>query len=170
MNGKQSGGPSVWGEFFFTLVLLGTVLALLSQGLTAQIDERGTVNARSFPVTLTGLIGIYAFCMALALFRKAAGQRIPRVRLDGMSARVIMPLTASMFAYVWIVEAVGYIVGTALIMAVVLWLFEVRRMVLNAAISVGSALSAQFIFVKMLGMYMPEGWLLAKVMEWFSSP
>lgn len=165
---RASGDEAPWRAFLFYLCLLSLGLLLLIEGMGAEIDEGSIINARTLPCILSGIVSCYALVQCVLLWGEVRQCPFPRLRSDGLTVQIVMPLTGGMVAYVWIVQMLGYPIGTALTMIWVFWVFGVRRTALNVGLSVMAAAVAYVVFVMMLKMYMPEGWLLSAAIDSFS--
>jgi hypothetical protein len=165
MTASTGKSDNAWRELTFCVCLIAVSALLLIEGLGASIDEDSVLNARALPATLSAVVLVYAALRGVSVMRQAYGSPIPRPQLDGLTIRIVVPLSAAMVLYVWLVQAIGYPGATALTMVWVFWIFGVRRVVPNLALSGASAVVSTFLFVTLLGMYMPEGWLLEWVLE-----
>jgi len=70
-----------------------------------------------------------------------------------------------MALYVPIVMVFGYVIGTVMVLMFVLWIFDVRDLGFNFAMSVVVGIVANYAFIKTLGMFMPTGWLIQTFQE-----
>ena len=74
------------------------------------------------------------------------------------SARRAISIWAAAFLYVLAMPAVGYLLATPVFLAVVLWLFSCRGLLL-VALPLGFTVPAYLIFVKFLSVRLPTGFL-----------
>jgi hypothetical protein len=61
--------------------------------------------------------------------------------------------------------ALGYAIGTAFILMIVLWIFNIRQLFLNFMLSVIVATISNYVFVDTLGLFMPTGWLIESIQK-----
>ena len=56
-------------------------------------------------------------------------------------------------------------IGTAFILMIVLWIFNIRQLFLNFMLSVIVATISNYVFVDTLGLFMPTGWLIESIQK-----
>lgn len=156
---------TVWEEAVFTIALLLTCVVLLVAATTVATHEESGLTSRSLPITLSVTIAIYSAVKVDSLLRSTHRHQFYPIRTDGITVKIILPLSLTMILYVPVVMFLGYITGTAIVLMIVLWVFGVRNLVFNFAISVVVGIVADYVFVDTLGMFMPTGWLIETVRE-----
>ncbi|MFP8964958.1 tripartite tricarboxylate transporter TctB family protein [Pokkaliibacter sp. CJK22405] len=138
------------------------VLSLLLLGLAAfiavqahQLDvpfSYDPVGPKAFPMLLAGIL---AFLSVILFFRPGPGQSWPTgaLLLRLVSVLVLLGL------YAWFFTSAGYLITTAVTVAVLAWLFEagtVKALITGPLMSIGSYL----LFTYALGITLPWGdWL-----------
>ena len=160
---STSQTQSVMEEAVFTVVLLLACVVFLFAAITVEIHEEIGITSRSLPITITLMILAYSVVKAVFLFKSARRHQFNLLRTDGIVVKVILPLSAAMVLYVPLVMAFGYVLATVMVLVFVLRVFDVRDLGFSFAISVVVGIVANHIFVEMLGMFMPSGWLMETV-------
>ena len=84
---------------------------------------------------------------------------------EGITVKIILPLSLTMIVYVSLVMALGYAIGTAFILMIVLWIFNIRQLFLNFMLSVIVATISNYVFVDTLGLFIPTGWLIESIQK-----
>jgi len=64
------------------------------------------------------------------------------------------------FVYIWLFSATGYLIATAIIMASLLVLFGIRPAGKVAVLTIGGTAVFYIIFIRLMGIYSPPGWLV----------
>ena len=64
------------------------------------------------------------------------------------------------FVYIWLFSATGYLIATAVVMASLLVVFDVRPAGKIAALTIGGTAVYYVIFIRLMGIYSPPGWLI----------
>ena len=64
------------------------------------------------------------------------------------------------FAYIWLFSASGYMIATGITMAVLLVLFGTRNPAKVAIITISGTAVYYLIFIWLIGIYDPPGWLI----------
>ncbi len=156
---------SVMEEVFFTVTLCLTCVVFLIAAVTVASHEESGLTSRSLPIALSISILAYSVVKAFSLFRLAHRHQFRIVRTDGIAAKIILPLSVAMALYVPIVMVFSYVIGTVMVLMFVLWIFDVRDLGFNFAMSVVVGIVANYAFIKTLGMFMPTGWLIQTFQE-----
>lgn len=153
-------------EICFTGALLLAGGGFVAAALLTPVDESAAFNSRALPLAVAfGIIACSAVRLAL-LSRSLRGHRVHGVGGGGISTRVVVPLSAAMVAYVALVQLLGYLAGTALVLIAVQWIFGTRDLRPILAVAVVVAVVADILFIGLLGVFMPDGWLPEQVQEW----
>jgi hypothetical protein len=163
MSNDQS--QAVWEEAVFTVALMLTCIVFSVAAAAVAIHEETGLTSRSLPITLSVTISVYSAVKAISLLRLARRHQFDLLSMDGIAAKIILPLSVTMILYVPMVMIFGYVIGTMMVLMTVLRVFAVRDLVFNFAISVTVGIVADFVFVDTLGMFMPNGWLIETVHE-----
>lgn len=128
---------------FFIGIFLMLLSALFFAGTWSFFDDGGYVSPRVFPRIISGCM----FMLALIMTGQALlEQRSPDKRevheesiSDGNmspSWRRIAGAVTAAFAYTQVIEPLGYLVSTALFLAVMVMLFQEKRWYVVAAVSI----------------------------------
>jgi len=156
---------AIWEEAVFTVALMLTSIGFFVAAAAIAIHEETGLTSRSLPMVISVTISVYSAVKAISLFRLADNYQFHLIRMDGITAKVILPLSVTMILYVPMVALLGYVIGTVMVLMIVLRVFGVRDYVFNFAISVVVGIVAEYVFVDTLGMFMPTGWLIETVRE-----
>jgi len=163
MSNDQS--QAVWEEAVFTVALMLTCIVFFVTAAAAAIHEETGLTSRSLPMTISATISVYCAVKAISLLRSANNYQFHLIRVDGITVKIILPLSVTMALYVPLVVGFSYVIGTAMVLMIVLWVFGVRDLVFNFAMSVAVGIVADYVFVDTLGMFMPTGWMIEFVQE-----
>ncbi len=163
MSNDQSQAD--WEEMVFTVALLLTCVVFLVAAMTVTTHEDSGLTSRSLPIILSVAISIFSAVKAILLWRSGRRHQIYLFRTDGITAKIILPLSMTMVLYVPMVMLFGYVLASVMVLMIVLRVFGVRDLVFIFAISVVVGIVADYVFVDTLGMFMPTGWLIETVHE-----
>jgi len=64
------------------------------------------------------------------------------------------------FAYIWLLGVLGYVLATALVLALMLVLFHNRPSLGMLLVVAGGAAVYYYLFIRLMGLYLPAGWLI----------
>lgn len=64
------------------------------------------------------------------------------------------------FAYIWLFSATGYLIATAIAMALLLVVFGTSSVGKVAVLTIGGTAAYYIIFIRLMGIYDPPGWLI----------
>jgi hypothetical protein len=161
-----SRAANAWEEIAFsaTLALIG--VGFICAALLTRVEPDAEFNARTLPLLLAAIVAAYGAAKGLTLYRVARGTPRPALDAGGLVVRIVIPLSAAMVLYVPLVEALGYGVSTVLVLIAVLWIFGVRGPVRVVVLAVVAGLVANYAFIELLRLYMPDGWLVEAVQGW----
>lgn len=77
---------------------------------------------------------------------------------------VLVPRMAAIiaigFAYIWLFSATGYLIATAIAMALLLVVFGTSSVGKVAVLTIGGTAAYYIIFIRLMGIYDPPGWLI----------
>ena len=163
MSNDQSQAD--WEETVFTVALLLTCVVFLVAAMTVTTHEESGLTAKSLPIILSVAISIFSAVKAISMLRSAHRHQVYLLRTDGITAKIILPLSMTMVLYVPMVMLFGYVLASVMVLMIVLRVFGVRDRVFIFAISVVVGIVADYVFVDTLGMFMPTGWLIETVHE-----
>ena len=141
--------------------------------LASQIETSGYQTAAEAlvgpamapTIISTLLIGLGALELSAVLLRHWSGKlsaqdndEFSEITVDVM-VRLIATVCIGV-AYVWILSATGYIISTAITLAALLFLFGTRSVVKVALITIGGTAVYYGVFIWLMGVYSPVGWLV----------
>lgn len=123
------------------------------------------IGARAFPFSLGILFAVLSGLLLISGTRKArAAQResdgdIGSRRDEALTdVRMIVSVFAIIVAYGFLMEKLGFVLATPVIIAAMMWLvLGIRRPVLVAGMAFGITLGCWLVFGKVLGAYLPPG-------------
>ena len=154
-----------WEEVAFTIALMITGIVFIIAAATVDLHETIGLTARSLPMLVSVIITFYSAVKATSLLRLAYYHRFQMIGTEGITVKIILPLSLTMIVYVSLVMALGYAIGTAFILMIVLWIFNIRQLLLNFMLSVMVATISNYVFVDTLGLFMPTGWLIESIQK-----
>ena len=154
-----------WEEVAFTIALMIMGIVVMIASATIDLHEDTGLTARSLPMLVSVIITFYSVVKATSLLRLAYYHRFRMIWAEGITVKIILPLSLTMIVYVSLVMALGYAIGTAFILMIVLWIFNIRQLFLNFMLSVIVATISNYVFVDTLGLFMPTGWLIESIQK-----
>ena len=154
-----------WEEVVFTIALMITGIVFMIAAATVDLHENTGLTARSLPMLVSVIITFYSMVKVISLLKLAYYHRFRMIGTEGITVNIILPLSLTMIVYVSLVMALGYAIGTAFILMIVLWVFNIRQLFLNFMLSVIVATISNYIFVDTLGLFMPTGWLIESIQK-----
>ena len=155
-------------EFISAAVVVGLGIFFLLQAHLIESYQEALIGPRLVPVYLAGMIiglGILQFAVA---WMGRSGSTEPEDSLLSedlpvMSRPAILRMAAIIaigFAYMLLFEATGYLIATAIVLALLLFVFGTRKAVRLAVLTIGGAAVYYFLFIKLMGIHDPTGWLI----------
>ena len=151
-------------EFFSAGVVVGLGIFCLFHAYSIESFQKVLIGPRPVPMTIAGMIigfGILQFFVAWmgrGENGKAADGKSP-----ALSNAAVLRMAAIIvvgFAYIWLFSATGYLIATAIIMASLLVLFGIRPAGKVAVLTIGGTAVFYIIFIRLMGIYSPPGWLV----------
>jgi putative tricarboxylic transport membrane protein len=141
--------------------VLALGLSVAVQTATLQVaPSNAAIGPRLFPfLVATGLIVVGVALLREALFGHVAHER--GFELDWPAVALV---SAGLIAQMLLLEAVGWILATALLFVAVARAFGSRRLLLDAAIGLGLASLAFGVFNWGLGLSLPVGTLVERAL------
>jgi hypothetical protein len=125
---------------------------------------RDPIGPRTLPAVTGGLIVAFACVVAFRIVRRwrSDGNIVPgegSSDLPGFPASTLraMGVWAVLFCYVLLLDAVGFLLLTPVLVAVLLWTMRVRRPLKLAVISILAVAAMYLLFVTLLGVRLPMG-------------
>ena len=154
-----------WEEVVFTIALMIMGIVFMIAAATIDLHEDTGLTARSLPMLVSLIITFYSVVKTTSLLRLTYYHRFRIIGAEGITVKIILPLSLTMIVYVSLVMALGYAIGTAFILMIVLWIFNIRQLFLNFMLSVIVATISNYVFVDTLGLFMPTGWLIESIQK-----
>lgn len=155
------------------IIVICLGIFFLLQAYQIEVGQDALVGPRLVPVCIAGMIigfGILLFIVAWVVGRtenvKPGDSSLSPEDNRGIAALWAAPISKIMFilvigfAYVWLFSATGYLIATALILTLLLFLFGTRNLGMLAIITVSGTAGYYFIFIYLIGIYAPPGWLI----------
>ena len=130
------------------VVGIGTVVATL----WILLDHNGSWDARSFPLISAATL----ILLGGLLLRPSADEEAPATSIP----RGPFYLLALVIIYLWLIGKFGYLISTAAIAPVTLWLFGIRNPTTLAVAAIAIPAAYHVLFFEVLGVFPPYG-------EWF---
>ena len=145
--------------------MVSSIVWFVFGALTVALSLRLPMGSARMPGT-----GLFPLVLGLALMALAASQglreylarpRGPSVPAPGESSarRRVAQFLAAVIAATALLQPLGYVASSFLLMLALLAVFGLRRWGMAAAIAAGSAAVSWVIFVRWLNIPMPPGWI-----------
>ena len=152
------------------VVAVGILGLCLADSIKSVQDE--ILGPRLLPMAIAGLgIGLGVLQLSMVWVRrcksiKAAGstssdggdakrRALSKPALFRMAVTIVIG-----FAYIWLFSATGYLIATALAMALLLVVFGTSSVGKVAVLTIGGTAAYYIIFIRLMGIYDPPGWLI----------
>ena len=129
MSNDQSQAD--WEETVFTVALLLTCVVFLVAAMTVTTHEESGLTSKSLPIILSVAISIFSAVKAISMLRSAHRHQVYLLRTDGITAKIILPLSMTMVLYVPMVMLFGYVLASVMVLMIVLRVFGVRDRVFH---------------------------------------
>lgn len=129
-------------------VLLGALSLLFFMETLSAPTSRGGINPRTFPlIVILSLFGLSVLLGIQGLIRSLRDRNpVPPTLPRGRTAVKLAVLAAAGAAYTLVLEPVGYILATPVLIAVTMVLFGERRPVRIAILSLAASAALYFLF------------------------
>ena len=158
-------------EFLSAAVVVGVGIFSLYLAYSIQSFQEGILlGPRLVPLAIAGLgigLGVLQFTVAWVHRVKSgkAGDSTfsgddKRPALSKTSVLRMAAILAIGFAYIWLFSAIGYLIATAIAMALLLIVFGTRNAGKVAVLTIGGTAVYYIIFIRLMGIYNPPGWLI----------
>jgi len=143
------------------LLLVAVVWIALVYGTFAEDLAGGPTTSRTFPLASGALLALLSLLLIAGTFVKGRHGTKGRVRIDALEWRGIVATFGFLAAYVSLLYAVGFILGTiAAIVAFLYLMLGKRSPWLLIGYSFGFAFGVWFILGEMMAVYLPRGALI----------
>ena len=120
----------------------------------------GGYSARLLPRVIT--FGMAAVSLLLIItdaitkyVRKANPRTAPGIKWEGLR-RVIM-VTVAMLVYYFLIDLIGYVLSTMVMLAVFLWMYGSRKPITIVAVSAAFPIILYFLFAGLMNVPLPSG-------------
>jgi putative tricarboxylic transport membrane protein len=150
------------GNFVLGAILL--LLAILVAEETFSLippTQQAAVGPAFFPLIIA--FGLAA--NAAALFRQALRGKLATEQWLKHDAAPVLIVLAGLVIQMALLTTAGWIVATTLLFAIVAWAFGSRQIVLNLLIGFVLSAASFYIFNEMLGLSLPQGWIVETFMN-----
>ena len=160
-------------EFLSAAVVVGVGIFSLYLAYSIKSSQEGIlIGPRLVPMAIAGLgIGLSVLQFAIAWVRRVksgkAGDSTFSGTDDGKRPALSKPAVLRMaaiivigFAYIWLFSATGYLIATVISMALLLVVFGTRNAGKVAVLTIGGTVAYYIIFIWLMGVYDPPGWLI----------
>ena len=148
--------------------IAGAALLVVALGWIVVVEDTiapsagTTAGPRAFPLFFGLALAALSVVLLFQGFRPTAEEeRTPEAPLLPNEHVAVIATIGSMVAYAALLEPIGFIPSTALVVAgLMICVLRIRNPVLIAAMSLGLSLGCFLVFNKLLGTYLPPGtWL-----------
>ena len=160
-------------EILSEAVVIGVgIFALYLAYSIETYQEEILLGPRLVPMAIAGLgIGLGVLQFAVSWARRVnsgkAGDSTFSGAGDGkrpaLSKTSVLRMAAIIvigFAYIWLFSATGYLIATTIAMALLLVVFGTRNAGKVAVLTIGGTAVYYIIFIRLMGIYNPPGWLI----------
>lgn len=136
------------------LVLISGVLFFAAQGLPVKPSEFGS-SPKTIPVLATSIMLLFSI-VYLFLDRTQKGD----ISVTTPSVIKMCSIVAAVIIYAFVLETLGYIVSTALLLLAVAITIEYKNPVKAALVSIIASVTIWLLFTQLFSAYLPRGELL----------
>jgi len=160
-------------EFLSAAVVIGVSIFSLYLAYSIRSFQEGILlGPRLVPMAIAGLgIGLGVLQFTIAWVRRVKSGKAGDATFSGANdgKRPALSKTAVLrkaaiivigFAYIWLFSATGYLIATAIAMAPLLVVFGTRNAGKVAVLTIGGTAAYYIIFIRLMGVYDPPGWLI----------
>ncbi len=160
-------------EFLSAVVVVGVGSFSLYLAYSIRSFQEGILlGPRLVPMAIAGLgisLGVLQF--TIAWVRRVASGKAGDATFSGagdgkrpaLSKPAVLRMAAIIvigFAFIWLFSATGYLIATAIAMALLLVVFGTRNAGKVAMLTIGGTAVYYIIFIRLMGIYNPPGWLI----------
>ncbi len=159
-------------EFLSAVVVVGLGIFFLLQAYSIESFQEALIGPRLVPMQIAGLIiglGVLQFAVAwlgrsgsvkTGDYPPSGADDSELLALSRPAALRMVSIIAAGFAYVWLFSATGYLIATTVILALLLVVFGTRSAGKVAVLTIVGAAAYYTIFIKLMGIHDPAGWLI----------
>lgn len=151
-------------ELFSATVVIGLGIFGLFHAYSIESFQKVLIGPRPVPMTIAGMIialGVLQFFIAW-VGRVKGGKANDGNSISLSNAAVLRKscIIVFGFAYIWLFSATGYLIATAITMASLLIVFGTRNVGKVALLTIVGTAAYYTIFIWLMGIYDPAGWLI----------
>jgi Tripartite tricarboxylate transporter TctB family len=160
-------------EFLSAAVVVGVGIFSLYLAYTIKtFEEEILVGPRLVPIAIAVLgISLGVLLFAVTWVGHVKSGKVVDSKLSGISdgkqsslSKIAVLRMAAIivlgFVYIWLFSATGYLIATAITMASLLVVFGIRPAGKVAVLTIGGTAVYYIIFIQLMGIYSPPGWLI----------
>ena len=157
------------------VILTGIFFLTLARQIETSVNQTAAealVGPAMAPTIIAALlIGLGVLELGAVLLRHRSGKHLVETADTGSDDNEFSEITVEVMvrliatacigvAYVWLLSATGYIISTAITLVALLFLFGTRSAVKVALITLGGTAVYYGVFIWLMGVYSPVGWLV----------
>lgn len=151
-------------EFFTAAVVVCLGIFFMFHAYSIETFQKVLIGPRPVPMAISAMIigfGILQFFVAWVGHGESGNSRdaespvMPRAAAFRMTAVILIG-----FAYIWLFSATGYLIATAMTMAPLLVVFGTYDKRTVAVLTIAGTAAYYTIFIWLMGIYDPAGWLI----------
>lgn len=163
----------VKSEILSVVVVVGLGIFYLYLAYSIRSYEEGIlIGPRLAPMAIAGLgigLGVLQFTIAWVRHVKSGKAGDPTFYGTGKGKWPTLSKTAVLrmatviiigFAFIWLFSATGYLIATTIALAALLVVFGTRNAGKVAVLTIGGTAAYYIIFIRLMGIYAPPGWLI----------
>lgn len=166
---KQSQSDFITAIVVIFIGLLFLILALQIDTPAFQTTAEALVGPSMAPIAIASLIlglgtlELVSTVLAGSNLGREAETNDNSSEFTTFSVNMVARMMATVgigFVYIWLLSATGYIISTAIVLGSLLVLFGTHSPGKLALLIFGGTAAYYFIFIQLMGIYSPVGWLL----------
>lgn len=141
-----------------SVLLLVLAIVVLIETMKMPIGTFSSPGSGFFPLGLSLLLGILSLVLLLQTIKEKYEEESPPWATAGNLGALLLT-TGALFLYVFVFELLGYLISTFFLIGLIMAGFGSMKWWKVATIALISATLSYFLFVILLGAYMPKGLL-----------
>ena len=153
----MGGSARKWGDVFVSLFLICVGIGVATRAIGLKVGTALDPQPGFFPF----LSGATLAILSVILLLKAWTGRSVGIQAFGSIGRPAV-IILGLVVYVVIFEWVGYVIGTTLLSAIMLWASDAKRWRLVVLVSLTVAIATHILFDRVLSVPLPNG-----ILGWF---
>lgn len=159
-------------EFFSAAVVVILGIFCLYLAYSIETFQKVLIGPRPVPMAIAGMIiGLGSLQFVVAWMGRVKNGNAGDSPVSGvgngkppaLSKTAVLRMAAIIvvgFAYIWLFAATGYLIATAMAMASLLVVFGTRNAGKVAVLTIVGTALYYIIFIRLMGIYDPAGWLI----------